>query len=110
MWACALVACTGVGNHDAARNPDAAAERLAATWGAALDGGGAADVTIAYYALHLRPAAVQSAEDIDHVDDEVARLVLAWGVALGVPDVPDAGPGDDAVALPRRLGRSAVRA
>lgn len=81
-----IVGVHGVGNHDAARDPVAAAERLAATWGTALAGVGAADVTVAYYAHHLRSVAAQSAEDIDLVDEEVARLVLAWGAAMGVPD------------------------
>jgi hypothetical protein len=87
-----IVGVHGVGNLDPARSPAAAAERLAATWAAALNGVGPMELAIAYYAHHLRPIAVQSAEDLDFVDEKVARLVLAWGVAMGVPDELTQGP------------------
>jgi hypothetical protein len=87
-----IVGVHGVGNHDPARTPTAAAERLATTWAAALDGVGQMDLVIAYYAHHLRKETAQSQEDIDLVDDEVAGLVLAWAAAIGVPDELSQGP------------------
>jgi hypothetical protein len=87
-----IVGVHGVGNHDPARSPAAAAERLATTWAAALDGVGQMDLVIAYYAHHLRLEAAQSTEDIDLVDDDVAKLVLAWAAALGVPAELSHGP------------------
>jgi hypothetical protein len=87
-----IVGVHGVGNHDTARSPAAAADRLATTWAAALDGVGPVDLTVAYYAHHLRLPDAQSADDLDVVDEQVARLVLAWGVAMGVPDELAQGP------------------
>jgi hypothetical protein len=87
-----IVGVHGVGNHDPARDPAAAAARLATTWAAALDGVGQMDLVIAYYAHHLRQEAAPSTEDIDLVDEDVVRLVLAWADALGVPDELSHGP------------------
>jgi len=87
-----IVGVHGVGNHDPARSPAAAAERLATTWAEALDGVGRLDLAVAYYAHHLRPVVAQGADDLDFVDEEVARLVLAWSVAMGAPDELTQGP------------------
>lgn len=87
-----IVGVHGVGNHDPERSPAAAAARLATAWAAALDRVGSTDVTVAYYAHQLRPVEAQSADDLDFVDEEVARLVLAWGIALGAPDELAQGP------------------
>jgi hypothetical protein len=63
----------------ATKPPANPAERLATTWAPALNGVGPADLTVAYYAHHLRPVAEQGADNLDLVDEEVARLVLALG-------------------------------
>ncbi|OLF13498.1 hypothetical protein [Actinophytocola xanthii] len=87
-----IVGVHGVGNYDPARSPSAAAMRLATTWGAALNGVRQIDLAVAYYAHHLRPVAAQGVEDVGLLDEEVARLVLAWGFAAGAPNELTQGP------------------
>ncbi|ONI90790.1 hypothetical protein ALI144C_02205 [Actinosynnema sp. ALI-1.44] len=96
-----VVGVHGVGYHMPGYTPADAATTLARSWSAALAKGigedHGFDVTMAYYAHHLRPDHTrQSADDFDDLndlDDEAMEMLLAWDAELrGFEQVPQGWP------------------
>lgn len=91
----AVVGVHGVGNHVPGYEPGDAANALATAWSAALAKGIGTDhgfdVTMAYYAHHLRPDNVRQSADggDDELDDEAMAMLRAWDTELrGLEQVP----------------------
>jgi hypothetical protein len=86
----AIVGVHGVGQHV----PGVAVTELAAgltnSWAAALGLGDAGtELTVAYYAHHLRSGVPQGAEDLESLDDEACELLYRWACELaGSQPVP----------------------
>ncbi|SEG94287.1 hypothetical protein SAMN04489712_14514 [Thermomonospora echinospora] len=88
-----VVGVHGVGNHQAALGPVAAADRIAGWWHNALLAGlqrpheeSGLQVRMAYYADHLRTRTPQGPEELDALDKAAQARVIAWARLLGADE------------------------